>query len=247
MFRKLTVSMVILVVSIMVLSACNGAPFAQPTETPSPTLAPTDTPVPSETPVPTETATPQPTATATLTPIPPLGLLPAGVKVYCVPQGYSLAGLNEVAPAYALPVSYASGNPSSLIPAQGCIFSFYFNQPVPDGLTLKFFEENGATAWTETPLTASVSDPSIAFGVSNHTYIANPPYWQINYRMDVVDTSGAVIASSPVNFYRQYPGLCWDGSTPVPITNFCPITDPMEREPKEGVDMPIPPTHTPEG
>jgi hypothetical protein len=230
----------ILLLGLFILAACAPAATPSPTSEPATeavaaieTSVPTDTVVPTITATlaPTQTNTPQPTATATQTPLPPLALVTDGFRMWCLPNGLDRAGTTDETPQGAWESSVKNGEVSILVPAQACTTVFTFNQPVPQGLKLEILPVVGKTPWLEANLTVSAKNLTVAYAEITHGSIVQMQFWQVSFPYMIVGADGSKFASGEMVFYRSYPGLCWDGSTPVPVTNYCVKTDPKEREP----------------
>jgi hypothetical protein len=250
---------VIVVLSVCVVifslgvAACSAIAAPTPTAVPpTDTVAATDTLVPTDTatPEPTVTFTPSPTSTATSTPIPPLALADKGVAIWCLPEGASRLDVADVKTENAWEGSLTSdGTLSVKVPSAACTMVFTFNQAISQGMKLQLLSSTtDQTVWLEAPVNVSTQNPVVGYAQLTHDYIVNPPFWQVTYPYAIVDGTGKSIASGQVNFYRPYSGLCWDGSTPVPVTNYCVVTDPREREPhpeNPQYTMVVPPTVAP--
>lgn len=248
---------VTLLVCVVVLSvgitACSAIAMPTPTAVPpTGTIAPTNTAVPTDTPMPTNTVTPEPTATftATNTPIPALALADNGAAIWCLPEGASRLDVTDVKTENAWEGSLTSdGILSVKVPSAACTMVFTYNQAISQGMKLQLLTSaTDPTVWLEAPINVSTRNPVIGYAQLTHDYVVNPPFWQVTYPYSIVDSTGKTIAAGQVNFYRPYSGLCWDGSTPVPVTNYCVITDPKEREPhpeNPRYTMVVPPTVKP--
>ena len=237
--RKLPVYRAVLLGLLVVLIAgamagCSAAPTPAaeaatqtpppPTDTVAPPPTPTDTVVPSNTPTEIPTATTVPTDTAT--PVPPLAVVQDGVTAWCVSfrDPYPMGGAEE-APTYARMAKVVNGKLNLNVSRGSCTFVFAFNQAVPAGAELQVLNANGSTAWTKAPLKPVSSDPKRGFAVLTHEMLNNPNYWQVTYPFALLASDGTVLWKDDVVLYKTFPGLCWEGSTPDPITLFCPLSD----------------------
>lgn len=230
------------------LSGCSSAaPVVETlalTETPQPsaTLVPSATPEP-----PTATPSPLPSETAapTETPVPALALLADGLSGYCLPSGFAIPAAASAqvlnVPAEGRRGRLENGALNLSIPATSCSILFRFNQSIPQGTMVRFYHETGSDAWLEAPLTPVQDNPQSAAVVITNTYFVEPPYWEVIYRYVVSAPDGSEAAAGPVRVYRPFPGLCWEGSMPDPVTLSCPVADPKEREPHPDITLPVGP------
>lgn len=244
----------ILVLGISLLAGCGLV--SQPTEvieyisfTDTAAPLPTHTALPSQTPTQPPTATLEPSATnpPTETPVPPLGLAEDGFKAWCFPLEY--AGYVPTAPeggADASPLVNKDGILSIKIPASICTLAFKFNQPMPAGAVLTFFDGNNA--FQRLPLQAVEGRGDEGWTSVSHTYVVNPPYWEVSFRLSLSGPDGAELWTNQVTFAKVKPDECPFGGLPDPITLYCTHTDPWEVEPWPDVTRPYDPTRlTPSG
>jgi hypothetical protein len=243
----------VLVIMIASLAGCaqtpnpTPQPVNQPTAT-TQTLPPTETALPSPMPTTASTATPEPTATATqpptATPLPALAVLANGFNAWCAPQNSGATRpTGPAAPDYARKLVVNGSQLTVPIPATLCVISFRFNQPAPDGAMLTFFDGNNP--FLKLPLSQADGAPEEAWQVVMHSYVVNPPFWSVNYRLSVTTADGKELWTAPVTFAKPLPKPCPYGGYPDPVTMYCTPTDPWEIEPKPGVVYPYP--HTPPG
>ncbi|MBI9048694.1 MAG: hypothetical protein JEZ00_04715 [Anaerolineaceae bacterium] len=55
-----------------------------------------------------------------------------------------------------------------------------------------------------------------------HSYIVDPPHWQLNYRIELQDDNGEALFSAPLIYQRNWRAkLCWNGKMPNPVTYLC--------------------------
>ena len=237
-----------LLMVILVLAGCanTSTPLPTPAVTAAVAVVSTSTQAPTPTELPAATETPLPTATATqpptATPVPALAVLADGFNAWCLPEKYAgtkPGGAN--APQDARQLTINGDNLQVTIPATFCTLVYRFNQPVPQGATLTFFD--GGSPFLKLPLTAEQDQPSEGWASVNHPYVVNPPYWQVSYKLAVTDSSGKELWSKPVTFAKPIPKGCPFGGLPDPVTLWCAITDPWEVEPHPGVVYPY--DHTP--
>ena len=225
--------LVILVAGAMTGCAAAPAPARAPTQTPPPptstdTVAPPLTPtaivLPSDTPTEVPTATTVPTDTAT--PVPPLAVAQDGVTAWCVSfKDPNPLGGTADAPSYARMGKVVKGVLNLNVARGTCTFVFTFNQALPAGTELQALNASGDQAWTKAALTPVSSNPKQGFATLNHPMLNSPSYWQVTYPFDLVASDGSVLWKSNVLLYKTFPGLCWEGSTPDPVTLFCPLSD----------------------
>jgi hypothetical protein len=213
---------------------------------PSATLEPTATASPSPQPsatltlVSTETAT----LTATVTPVPPLALVEAGFSVWCSPLSYTGAfqpGIEVPQPAWVMKA--VSGQLEVQIPAEFCTLVYTFNQAAPDGMQVLMFDGN-QKPFLKANLDRAEGHPEMLFAAVKQPYVVNPPFWLVDYRIDIQDANGQVLHSDSVRFAKPLPEPCPYGGLPDPVTLYCAATDPWEMEPHPGIKYPYP-TFTP--
>ncbi len=226
--------LVVLVAGVMTGCAAAPTPAPAPTQTPplpptaTETVAPPDTPtaivLPSDTPTEVPTATTVPTDTAT--PAPALAVAQDGVTAWCVSfKDPNPLGGTADAPSYARMGKVVNGVLNLNVAGGTCTFVFTFNQALPAGTELQVLNSSGAQAWTKAALAPVSSNPKQGFATLNHPMLNLPSYWQISYPFDLVAADGSILWKSNVLLYRTFPGLCWEGSTPDPVTYFCPLRD----------------------
>jgi hypothetical protein len=201
-------------------------PPPPPTETVAPPPTATNTALPTDTPTeaPTATATLVPTATAT--PVPPLAVVQNGVTAWCVSfkDPNPLGGTSD-APSYARMGKLVKGHLNLNVARGSCTFVFAFNQPLPAGAELQVLDANSNKAWAKAALAPVGSDPDRGYALLTQPAVNDTAYWQITYPFALVTSDGAVLWKDDVVLYRNSPGLCWEGSTPDPVTLFCPKRD----------------------
>lgn len=233
--KTLVQTLLFLLVIVSLVGCGAAAQPMQPTSTAAAVLAtqlaPTDTPQPTA----TATATALPTATATAvpptaTPIPALALADKGFNVWCLPTAY--AGTKPTsadAPDYANQLTTKNAKLEIRIPATFCEIVVTLNQAAPKGLKVVFYD--GKTPFQTKDLVASEGKINQVWASVDHSYVVNPPYWEITYTVAVVDAAGKELYSSPVKFAKATPKACPYGGLPDPVTLWCTVTDPWEIEP----------------
>jgi len=234
-FRAILLGLLVVLVAV-VLTGCFPAATAAPTETPPPAAPPTATiappPTATNTALPTDTPTEAPTATATLvptdtaTPVPPLAIVQDGVTAWCVSsKDPNPMGGTADAPSYARMGKLVKGHLNLNVSRGSCTFVFAFNQALPTGAELQVLDVNSGKAWTKAALNPTGSDPDRGFALLTHPMINDLSLWQITYPFALVTSDGTVLWKDNVVLYKTFPGLCWEGSTPDPVTLFCPLSD----------------------
>jgi hypothetical protein len=192
---------------------------AIPTETA--TIAPTIEPSP--------TATMAPTSEPTNTPIPPLGLSEEGVILWSAPMGTDLIPANFVDNQDDYQnISVASEENGEMvlkIPASFIVMDVHFNQSVPSGVQLKVYEMKALSPWYTAPMTLSPEDSNSGYFLIFHSYMINPPFWEMTYHVKIEGANGIVFWEKDVKFLKPTPNTCWDGSLPNPVTLYCPNYD----------------------
>lgn len=189
-----------------------------PTETPSPlpTIELTATPTITHTPVPTSTNTPEP----------PLSVLGDGVSGWCLSQEASLALLEQpgTPPDNAKLGHFIDGNLNiDGLPVRACVFIYKFNKTAPEGTRLEIYDMNPGSPWLSVELSPVAEDPQSVAGKVTHSYIIEPPYWDISYIFVLKDNQGTEIQRDTVNLHRWKPGKCWNGQYPNLTTMRCPL------------------------
>ena len=205
----------------------------EPTATvPSP---PTATQPPTATPEPSATPTQPPTAT----PVPALAVQENGFDIWCAPEEYAgTRPSNPDAPDYALKMVTKDVRILVGIPATYCVLTVRFNQPVPVGMLLTFFD--GTNPFLKLPLQAVDGKPDEAWTSTTHSYVINPPLWFVDYLLSVTGPDGKELWSHSVRFAKPLPKPCQFGGYPDPVTMWCTPTDPWEIEPWPDVVYPYP-------
>jgi hypothetical protein len=234
-FRAILLGLLVVLVA-GALTGCFPAATQAPTETVPPPVPPTETvappPTATNTVAPSDTPTEAPTATATLvptdtaTPIPPLAVVQDGMKAWCVSyrDPYPMGGTAD-APSYARIAKVVDSKLRLNVSRGSCTFAFAFNQPVPTGAELQVLDYNGTKAWTKAPLNPVSGDPNRGFAVLTNQMLNDSAYWEVTYPFALVASDGTILWKDNVVVFKTFPGLCWEGSTPDPVTLFCPMRD----------------------
>jgi hypothetical protein len=232
-YRAVLLGLLVLLVA-GAMAGCAAAPTPTPTPTQTPPSPPTGTVAPSLTPtaivLPSDTPTEVPTAitvpTDTATPVPPLAVAQDGVTAWCVSfRDPNPLGGTPDAPSYARMGKVVNGVLNLNVSRGSCTFVFTFNQTLPAGTELQALNASGDQAWTKAALAPVSSNPKQGFATLNHPMLNNPSYWQITYPFALVASDGSILWKSNVLLSKTFPGMCWEGSTPDPVTLFCPLRD----------------------
>lgn len=221
-------NVVIPFICLLILNACTAQTSINPelTATPIPpaetATQPAASPEPSPTVEPTAlpSATPEPTAT----PIPPLAMQPEGLSGWCMPVGEpNTANTNpEAKPASAVDVQIENGRVDVVGEFTRCYFFAAFNQPFPPGARLNFLD--GQSDFYQAALQPMSADPKTGWALVNHTYLVNPPAWELSFRVEVAAADGSVFYDSLYHITRGWtPDKCWNGALPDPTTLKCPL------------------------
>ena len=109
------------------------------------------------------------------------------------------------------------------MPFSICNFMYNFNQPAPAGLKLEIYDLNQKKPWWTTELKPVDAHPNMVYAPLRHTYIVNPPLWNVDYEFVIRDANGNELQRNQVNLYRWATGLCWQGTFPDPVTLYCPL------------------------
>ena len=232
---------------VLALTACSGganpqpvaasptSPAATATQSPTATQVPaTPTQAPTSTEAPTATATQPPTATS----VPPLALVQDGFKAWCAPESY--AGMLPTSPdavSGARLLTVKDNQMQVQIPAAYCAVIFQFNQAMPAGTQVIFYDSKNP--FMKLPLKAVSGQPNEGWAVVNHAYVINPPYWWVTYNVAVANADGQELWNNPVKFAKVLPPTCiYTNKLPDPVTGWCPISDPWEIEPHPDAKYP---------
>jgi hypothetical protein len=234
-FRAILLSLLVILLA-GALTGCFPAVSPAPTQTQPPPSPPADTVAPPPTPtnplVPTDTPTEAP-PTATLTPtdtptptLAPLAVVQDGVTAWCVSyrDPYPMGGAADT-PSYARVARVVNSKLRLNVSRGSCTFVFAFNQPAPAGAELQVLNAAGDTAWTKAALNPAGSDPKRGFAVLTNQMLNDSAYWEVTYPFTLVASDGTILWKDDVVVFKTFPGLCWEGSTPDPVTLFCPMRD----------------------
>lgn len=186
---------------------------------------------------------PSPTTASSPTPA-ELAVLPGSLTAWCIPTDLSFSK-EAIAQTGAMPEGARQGviNSEGLmeltIEVQECSFEFSFNQNLSTTLTLQVFGVD-PLPFIEAPMTIVANRPDTAYATLTHDYIVNPPYWNAKYRIAVIDNNQKTLWSDLIVVKRGwFPGYCWKGELPDPITLECPgHGEASPNDPWYGWDMP---------
>lgn len=160
-----------------------------------------------------------------------------GFSAWCAPQSY--AGIQPTspdAPADANLLAMQGDVLQVKIPAGFCTMIYHFNQPLPADLSLVFFDSS--SAFLKIPLRQAEGRPDEGWASVSHDFVINPPYWEVTYRLAVLDPQGKELWSEPVKFAKPLPTPCQFGGLPDPVTLYCTKSDPLEIEPHPDITWP---------
>lgn len=214
--------------AVMVLAACS--PAQQPATTAEALAAPTNTLPPPATATPLPSATPAPSATPmpTATTVPPLALESNGFNAWCLPLDFynpASSGAAWTMPAGARPLTENLGYTGLQVPALSCTLVFTFNQPMPKGVALEVYQGVQQSPWLTAELQAASDNPNLGYAVLDHSYVINPPFWEVLYRFALRSPDGKELWADEIRIFKALPERCWDNSLPDPVTLECPIND----------------------
>lgn len=250
-FSRILIVMCLLAVLV---SACSAAPTAAPAPTQEPTQAPvqpaTATPQPTAVP---PTDTPEPTATLipSPTPVPPTPTntpVPAEQQAtgWCIPREKSMtvkAGVDPVVmPEGARPMELKDGALRIITPALSCTLVFNLGRPVGEGALLQVNDRFGHP-WLTTDIITAPNDPNLGYAVLTHTYVTDPPAWELVYTLDAKNSAGETLWTGALDVDKGWrPEPCWDGQMPNPVTLRCHLQ--QDLHPWDYAYTPLPPQPT---
>ena len=165
------------------------------------------------------TATPTPTVTATEAVSEPF---PDGMEMWCLPEGtpYSRDPSQIAKPDDAVDAFFDGTTVSIKGPFSAC-FVFLPDEGSNADNTVAIYDKSNSGPWYTRKFYES-QDGLVA--ILNHSYIINPPYWTINYRMEILDKNGEVLFEAPLAYSLNWtPDTCWNGKMPNPITYLCEL------------------------
>ena len=167
------------------------------------------------------TATPTPTATLTATEM-VSEPLPDGLDIWCLPDGvaYPKDTTQITKPEEAVDAYYDGETILIKGPASAC-FVYLPDEGTNADTTIAIYDQSNSGPWYTRRFYES-QDGLVA--IMSHNYITNPPYWRINYRMELLDEAGEVLFEAPLTYSRNWtPTTCWNGKMPNPITLLCEL------------------------
>jgi hypothetical protein len=226
----------VILVAMIAVTACSSSTSALPAATatheatqplsPTDTPAPSNTPVPSNTPTPAPSSTPQPSETPQPSATPQLAIAKDGISAWCLPENVLISAASDpLTPPAAARLSTFEKDALEIrnMPFSICLFMYNFNQSAPSGLKLEIYDMGQKKPWWTTDLGPVDGKPSMVYTPLRHTYIVNPPLWNVSYIFVVRDANGNEVQRNQVNLHRWTTGLCWQGNYPDPVTLYCPL------------------------
>lgn len=166
----------------------------------------------------------QTTAVAVTPTIPPPEIPPnlEGLSIWCLPQGVSYVhDLSKLEKSeQAVEVSYTQDGFMLVGPLSACFLQLPA-AAAADGMQVAIFDQSNSAAWYTRPLVAGTQG---WIAPLTHSYLVNPPYWSLNYRLQLQNASGETVFSAPLHYERNWLAeRCWNGNLPNPITLRCPL------------------------
>lgn len=203
-----------------------SAPEATATQPPLPTATATQTTAPTaptltSTPLP-PTETPLPSTTPTIDP----AALKPGISAWCLPAEVLVSAASDpLKPPERANMGVMENGALEIknMPFSVCVFLYTFTQAAPEGLKLEVYEMNQKTPWLKADLKPVEGKADTVYTHLRHSYIIDPPLWNIGYEFVVRDAAGAEIQRDTVNLHRWATGMCWQGTYPDPVTLYCPL------------------------
>jgi hypothetical protein len=153
-------------------------------------------------------------------------LVQGGISGWCLPENVLIsAGSDPLNPPAVAQIGKIIDSALEIrnMPFSLCNFMYLYNQPAPTGLKLEIYDINQKKPWWTTELMPVNGNPNMVYAPLRHTYIVNPPLWNIGYEFVVRDTTGNELNHNRVNLHRWATGLCWQGTLPDPVTLYCPL------------------------
>ncbi|NPV56376.1 MAG: hypothetical protein HPY76_06880 [Anaerolineae bacterium] len=215
--------------ALLIMTACSSSPAAMQADASATPIPPAATatqapPTPEPSPTSAPTALPSPTLEPTATAVPALAMLPDGLSGWCLPVGDPTAANStpDAKPAGAVDVVTENDQVNVIGEFSRCYFFAAFNQPLPDGVLIKFFD--GGSNFYQSAVQPLSTDPNTGWALVDHTYLVNPPAWELYFRIDVVAVDDTPFYTSTYHVARGWePNMCWNGTLPNPITLRCPL------------------------
>ena len=154
-----------------------------------------------------DTATPTVTLTPTEVASEPF---PDGMEIWCLPEGiaYPKDPAQIEKPENAVDAFYDGTTVFIEGPASAC-FVFLPDEGSNAENTVAIYDQSNSGPWYTRKFYES-QDGLVA--ILSHTYITNPPYWKINYRIELLDEAEEVLFEAPLSYSRNWtPTTCWNG------------------------------------
>ncbi|HAF62268.1 MAG TPA: hypothetical protein DCK95_08080 [Anaerolineaceae bacterium] len=157
------------------------------------------------------------------------GEMSNGLTGWCMPLGSAAPGDVDFG-RYGMP---ATGRPGMVenginimhIPGEYCTLVFEFSSTIAAGGKVQVKQVHNNQSFYEVDLIPSNAIPNVGFAHLSHNYVVNPPLWGVTYLIEATDANSSVLWSGEILFQKTQPDLCWDGSTPDPVTLWCPKED----------------------
>ncbi len=243
--NKSLIRFVVLGILLALLAGCSFSPAAAPTATAVPPTPPPPPVTPTAVPTLPPTPEPSPTLPPTPEPFPTLPPTPEPVAVAAEPTAAAPAEASADFAAWCMPAKKGIKNPGSQpetmpqgawvgtvvnkvmrvqVPATFCTFVYTFDQPLPAGASVQFFNNKQQKPWLTAALIPSSTNPNVGYYVITNPGFVVPPVWEITYRLAVTDGTSE-LRSNTVTLFKSLPAPCWDGALPDPVTMECKCID----------------------
>ena len=152
-----------------------------------------------------------------------------GLTGWCMPLGSAAPGDVDFGrygmPATGRPGMVENGMNVMHIPGEYCTLVFELSSTITAGGKVQVKQVHNNQSFYEVELIPSISTPNVGYAHLYHNYVVNPPLWGVTYLIEASDANGSVVWSGEILFQKTQPDLCWDGSTPDPVTLWCPKYD----------------------
>lgn len=157
------------------------------------------------------------------------GEMQNGLTGWCMPLDSAAPGDTDYGrygmPTAGRPGFVEDGVNTMHIPGEYCTLVFEFSSQIGTGGKVEVKQIHNNLTFYEVELVPSASNPNVGYAHLYHNYIVNPPLWGVTYLIEAVDANGTTRWSGEIAFQKTQPDLCWDGSTPDPVTLWCPKKD----------------------
>jgi hypothetical protein len=173
-----------------------------------------------------------------------LGVASSGFNAWCLPVTSSATLAAWPRPQDAISPTNGKTGIVFVYPVRSCTFVFTFTTPPPAGTELRVFDAkyDPKKPWLTALLQFSADNPKVGYATLTHTYIVNPPLWNVSYRLSVAGPDGEEYWTMTVLMKRSWLGLtCWNGRWQNPVTMRCPVPAFGDRHPTDwGYHLPTP-------